>query len=207
MTYVTLIKTPILNCSTSQLVITKDQVRCINKINLLVDEIKALLEEQKTVKVTAEEKGYYLGYKVGLERSQKDNSNLFSEYLIELSEEVISKCNIQKNTIIDLALAITKKIVSSMDSEEIIMGITNKAISHFKEKEKIKIQVNSKIAKSIKTKLQDKYGSDDSSPYIEIIDDPSIDLLDCIITSEYGVVDASFNEQLQVLKHHLAKEL
>jgi flagellar biosynthesis/type III secretory pathway protein FliH len=207
MTYVTLINTPVLNIATDQNVINKDQVKCINDIHLLVNEIKLLRDEQLATRKLAEKEGFNVGYKEGLEKSLNDTKKQFSDYLIRTTEEINDKLTIQKNTIVQLAIEITKKIVTSMNSEEIVMCIVSNAIKFFREGEGLKVQINKVIANNIKEKIQAKYSHDNMSPNIEVIEDPNIDTLDCIITSEYGVTDASFKEQIKALERHLKKAL
>jgi flagellar biosynthesis/type III secretory pathway protein FliH len=119
----------------------------------------------------------------------------------------MNKLTIQKKTIIELAIEITKKIVSNIDAEIIIMENLTKIINNFENNEKIEIKLNTTIANVIRNKLQAKYSGSGKLLNIEINDNPNIDILDCIITTEHGVIDASFKEQIKLLESHLIRVL
>jgi flagellar biosynthesis/type III secretory pathway protein FliH len=207
MTYVTILNSELLTCLSDQIVISKEEVRCINDINSLVQELQSLTNRISEDKQEAEENGFNEGYSEGLRISQKDAKEQFIEYLDKLTDDVYEKITLQKSEIIDLAIEITKKIVSSIDSDEVVTSIAKTAVSQFKEQDSIKIQVNSEIAEAIQTRLKDKRINADVFPKLEIVNNPNVGILDCIITSEHGVIDASFNEQLKTLKHRLIESL
>lgn len=207
MAYVTIIKTPTISCATNDIVLSKNDVRYVNNISLVAQQIEMHLKKQIKDKKEAEKKGYEKGYKKGLEKSNSEAVNLFSEYLLNISDKVMNKLTIQKKTIIELAIEITKKIVSNIDAEIIIMENLTKVINNFKNNEKIEIKLNTTIANVIRNKLQAKYSGSGKLLNIEINDNPNIDILDCIITTEHGVIDASFKEQIKLLESHLIRVL
>jgi flagellar assembly protein FliH len=207
MTFITIVNTPALNIATDQHILDKDQVRSVNNIHHLVKEIEALRDDQLKACKEAKEQGYENGYKEGMEKSYKESKHLFSEFLAKTSDEIINTHTLQRKDIVDLAIEITKKIVSNIESDEIVVGIAENAISHYGKKESIKIKVNSEIADKIKIKLSRKSTISDEYPKIEIVEDPKISELDCIIMSESGVTDASFDEQLKKLERHLVRNL
>jgi flagellar biosynthesis/type III secretory pathway protein FliH len=207
MAYVTIIKTPTISCATNDIVLSKNDVRYVNNISLVAQQIEMHLKKQIKDKKEAEKKGYEKGYKKGLEKSNSEAVNLFSEYLLNISDKVMNKLTIQKKTIIELAIEITKKIVSNIDAEIIIMENLTKIINNFENNEKIEIKLNTTIANVIRNKLQAKYSGSDKLLNIEINDNPNIDILDCIITTEHGVIDASFKEQIKLLESHLIRVL
>jgi flagellar biosynthesis/type III secretory pathway protein FliH len=207
MTYVTLINTPILNCSSDNKVISKDQVRSINDLQSLVDEMRILKDKQVNRNKEAEQHGFNAGYDEGLRKSQIDAKKQFSDYLAKTAVEIEEQLVLQRSTIVDLAIEITKKIVSSIDSEEIVLGIASKAVTRFKEGDTLKVQVNCDIAENIKTKLYARCCDTDVNSNIEIVANPNLDVLDCIIKSEHGEIDASFTEQINTLKNHLVSAL
>ncbi len=209
MTFVTLINSEVLNCSSDKIVITKDEVRCLNDIHILLSDIEILKNNEQKNKLVAEKNGLQAGYSEGLKLSQIEAKSEFEAYLAKISYEINEKISVQRNTIIDLAIEITKKVVACIDSDEVVTGIASKAVTQFKKQDSVKIQVHTELAENIKTKLREKCSSSgaESYPNIEVIQNPNLDVLDCIISSEYGVIDASFNEQIKRLKHHLVQSL
>lgn len=209
MTFVTLINSEVLNCSSDKIVITKDEVRCLNDIHILLSDIEILKNIEQKNKLVAEKNGLQAGYSEGLKLSQIEAKSEFEAYLAKISYEINEKISVQRNTIIDLAIEITKKVVACIDSDEVVTGIASKAVTQFKKQDSVKIQVHTELAENIKTKLREKCSSSgaESYPNIEVIQNPNLDVLDCIISSEYGVIDASFNEQIKRLKHHLVQSL
>jgi flagellar assembly protein FliH len=204
MTYILIFNTSELSCETDQLVLTQAQAKHIDSTELLLNEISGLKDsEQKKVK-DAESNGFKKGCDEGLSISLKEAKSLFIEYLESISERVIESHTLSEQAILDLALNITQKIALEIGSEDMITGIALRAIKNLKSDKPLEIRVNSGFADSVERKLQHLTNSNNGSiPHIEVVPDPNIGELDCIITSDSGVTEASFDQQLHLLKQQL----
>jgi flagellar biosynthesis/type III secretory pathway protein FliH len=200
-----LFNTSDVSCATDQLVLTLEQAKQFEKLDCLIDEINQLRENEHDHIKSAKENGFDQGYKEGLNVSRKEMNLLFSEYLESITRRVIEEHTLSQQDILELALNITRKIALEIGSEDMIAGIAQRAIKNLKTEKPLEIKVNAEIATTVEQKLSDRKAMNNNGiPInIEVVPDPNIGTLDCIITSDSGVTEASFEQQLKLLEQQL----
>jgi flagellar assembly protein FliH len=204
MTYIMLFNTSDLSCQTNQLVLTKAQAKHLESTDLLLNEISQLKANEKQAINDAEKEGFQKGYDRGLSVSLKEAKSLFTKYLETITEKVIETHTLSERSILNLALNITQKIALDIGPEDMVTGIAKRAIKNLKSEKTLEIVVNAQIADYVEHKLNNLIENDNGlTPHIEVVPDPNIGELDCIIKSDSGVTEASFEQQLQLLKQKL----
>jgi flagellar biosynthesis/type III secretory pathway protein FliH len=206
MTYILLFNNTLNSCETDQLILSKEQAKHIETSEQLLQEISELKKTEKNCINAAELKGFSNGYNKGLNKSLDEAKSHFIEYLASITRRVIETHTLSEKSILDLAINITQKIAHEVGSENMIAGIAQRAIKNLKSEEPLEIRVNSELAEYVKQKVKDLLHSNSGlTPHIEVIPDPNIGKLDCIITSDSGVTEASFEQQIYVLKENINK--
>ena len=155
-------------------------------------------EEAETIKKSAFEEGY----RKGLEQANSDLEafkNNFSEFM-----------NAPKNVfeyiapdILELSVDIAKKIIKKeveSDPQVLVNTIVDVLKTVSKSEPKINIRVKPQAVQFIKDTLPNityQYGIDAK---INIIADPSIEEGGCVFQTNNGIVDASIDTQLEIIK-------
>ena len=158
-------------------------------------------EESENIKKSAFEEGYRLG----LEKSQSD--------LEKFREEFSKFMNARKEVfeyiapdILELSVDIAKKIIKKeleSDPQVLINTIVDVLRTVSKNEPKITIRVRPQSVQFIKDTIPNityQYGIDSK---INIVSDPSIEEGGCVFQTNNGIVDASIDTQLEIIKKSL----
>lgn len=158
-------------------------------------------EESENIKKSAFEEGYRLG----LEKANAD-LDVFREQLAQFMSakndvfEYIAPDILEIS--VDIAKTIIKKEVDS-DPQVIVNTIIDVLKNVSKNEPKITIRVRPQSVQFIKDTIPNityQYGIDSK---INIISDPSVDEGGCILQTNNGIVDASIDTQIEIIKKAL----
>ena len=158
-------------------------------------------EEAENIKKSAFEEGY----RKGLEQSAADLENFRSE----LSNFMNAKKDVFEYIapdILEISVDIAKKIIKKeveSDPQVLINTIIDVLKTVSKSEPKINIRVKPQAVQFIKDTLPNityQYGIDAK---INIVSDPSIEDGGCIFQTNNGIVDASIDTQLEIIKKAL----
>lgn len=160
-------------------------------------------EESENIKKSAFEEGYRLG----LEKANADLENFRNEFVCFMNArkdvfEYIAPDILEIS--VDIARTIIKKELES-DPQVLLNTIIDVLKKVSKNESKIVIKVHPHSAQFIKDTLPNityEYGIDTK---INILADPSIDNGGCVLQTNNGIVDASINTQLEIIKKALAE--
>lgn len=208
MAFITLINNRGLTCATDQMVLTPAQVESIENIANLQRTFSRIRDIELKLIENAKAEGYEKGYQEGLSASVKDVKLLFTEFLDSTIESMIETHTLTQKSILELALNVTRKIAEEIGPETVITGIAHRAINQLKAEKPIEIKVHAELADTVKQKLESRRPRHDANtPLVEVIPDPSMGQFDCVITSDLGVTEASFEQQLKSLDHQLGRAI
>ena len=158
-------------------------------------------EESENIKRSAFEEGY----RQGLEKASADIEDFkeqFSQYMSAKQDvfEYIAPDILEIS--VDIAKKIIKKELES-DPQVILNTIIEVLRTISKSEQKITIRVRPQSVQFIKDKIPNRtyhYGIDSK---INIIADPSIDDGGCVFQTNNGIVDASIDTQIEIIKKAL----
>lgn len=158
-------------------------------------------EESENIKRSAFEEGYRLG----LEKAQAD----MEQFRDELSKFMNAKKDVFEYIapdILEISVDIAKKILKreiETDPQIIIDTIIDVLKTVSKNEPKITIRVRPQsvqFVKDVLPSLSYEYGIDAK---ISVVADPSIDDGGCVLETNNGIVDASVDTQLEIIKKAL----
>ena len=158
-------------------------------------------EESENIKKSAFEEGY----RKGLEKSEKD----LEKFRTELSKFMSARQDVFEYIapdILEISVDIAKKIIKKeleTDPQVIINTIIEVLKTVSKSEPKITIRVKPQAVQFIKDTLPNityQYGIESK---INILADPSIEEGGCVFQTGNGIVDASIDTQLEIIKKSL----
>lgn len=158
-------------------------------------------EEAETIKKSA----YDEGYRNGLNQASSDIENLRNNVVkfLGASKEVFEYI---APDILEISIEIAKKIIKKeveTDPQVLINTITDVLKTISKNEPKINIRVRPQSAQFVKDTLPTvtyQYGIEAK---INVIADPSVEEGGCIFQTANGIVDASIDTQLEIIKKAL----
>ncbi|MBR6126443.1 hypothetical protein IKQ21_02040 [bacterium] len=158
-------------------------------------------EEAENIKKSAFEEGY----RKGLEKADGDIQQ-FKQNIINFIGAPKEVFEYIAPDILEISVDIAKKIIKKeIESDpQVLMNIIVDVLKSISKNEpKINIRVRPQSASFIKDSIQDityQYGIDSK---INIISDPSIEEGGCVFQTNNGIVDASIDTQLEIIKKSL----
>ncbi len=158
-------------------------------------------EEAENIKRSAYEEGYRIGLEKASEDLQKlrDNMKNFMNATQEVFEYIAPD-------ILEISVSIAKKIIKKeveSDPQILVNTIVDVLKTVTKSEPKVSIRVRPQSVNFIKDTLPNvtyEYGIDSK---INIISDPSIEEGGCVLQTNNGIVDASIDTQLEIIKKAL----
>ena len=158
-------------------------------------------EESESIRKSA----YEEGYRLGLEKSKAD----IEHFRAELSNFMNAKQDVFEyiapdilEISVDIAKTIIKKELES-DPQVLINTIVEVLRTVSKSESKINIRVRPQIAQFVKDTIPNityQYGIESK---INVISDPSIEDGGCVFQTSNGIVDASIDTQIEIIKKAL----
>ena len=158
-------------------------------------------EESENIKKSAFDEGYRLG----LEKASAD----LDAFRNELSKFMNAKKDVFEfiaPDILEISVDIAKKIIKKelqSDPQTLINTIVDVLRSVSKNEAKINIRVHPHAVQFIKDTIPNityQYGIDSK---INVISDPSVDEGGCVFQTSNGIVDASIDNQMEIIKKAL----
>jgi flagellar assembly protein FliH len=206
MTYITILNNDLVTCATDQLILSKNEIKELNTIDKLLSELTELKESEESKLHAVRQEAYQDGFNEGLNEGKKELSCQFREYLKDTTHNVYLNSMESEETIINLATEIIRKIASDFNSKDVITGIVSTAIKEHKHFNQLEIRVNPIYVEYLKDTVSNLNENGSRKVVsIDIIGDPEMGDLDCVIKTESGTTVASFDEQLNQLKNLLTE--
>jgi len=158
-------------------------------------------EEADTIKETAAKEGY----RAGIEQAESD--------ILELRSKIADFISAKKEVfeyiapdILEISVDIAQKIIKKEVTQnpqiifETILDVMN---SISKEESRITVRLNPLQADLVRTELPEYISSMGVEAKINVVSDDSIAEGGCIINTNNGIVDASLDTQLEIIKEAL----
>ena len=140
----------------------------------------------------------------GLEQGQEHAARQNSELMLQFAQRTDEALLKMQDELAQLVVNAVRKIVHDLDPEEkakqaIIGGLELVRGSH-----KLLIRVNPQVQAAVAAQL-DSIAHRFS--HLEVVGDAHLDLDDCILESDIGIVNANLEQQLQVIEQTLRAAL
>lgn len=189
-----------------------DERRAKKKLNKLDPEemIKQAKARAEQIEQEAYEKGFSQGEKDGFQLGEQKAQKLVNKIMEilegfnNITQDIIKH---HEGNIISLIYAISEKIIhkkiesGEYDLREIIL----KAIDSIKERNKIKIHVNSQDYELMKTLIPEIEKKIKDLGSIDVVSNSSIKKGGCIVESSCGSVDATIETRLKIIRDCIEK--
>lgn len=158
-------------------------------------------EEADTIKETAAKEGY----RAGIEQAESD--------IISLRQKIADFISAKKEVfeyiapdILEISVDIAKKIIKKeveQNPEVILESILDVMQTLSKEEPRITIKLNPLQTDIVRTELPEYVSSMGIEAKINVVADESVSEGGCIINTNNGIVDASLDTQLEIIKEAL----
>ena len=163
----------------------------------LISEAEAAAER---IRQKAEE-DYQKRYDEGFEKGQNEGKMEYADKLIDLIMSQVDSLAALENDMWQVVVDSVKKIIGELPDDEQIVRVVRKAINSVRGMKHLLVKVSQADEPAVREDLKMLLVSPDgSSGYIEIVADASLHHGDCILETSMGIVNASLDFQIDMLK-------
>lgn len=165
--------------------------RIVERANELLREAEARVEE---IKANARFEGLIEGRERGLRDCARAMQALIQARAVA-TDELRRRAG-------EVAIGVVKHIAPSIGAERLVASLVAEAMQRMVFEPHLLVRIHPDVVEPARREIRALGAA--VPPDIEIIGDPDLGRLDCIIESEGGVVRAGFNEQLEQTRRILA---
>jgi len=175
-----------------------------------VEQLEILKRELKTTKKSSYQDGVSAGEKtgyqqgVGLVQKEIEKFATLIESIRSQQEELIES---SEQFVLSFALKVAEKIIGSTDFSTLkldrdkLQEVVAESLKNFPNSTKYTLRVHretGEVVEKYKTEIQKQI---QKPVEISIIEDPTLKMNDCLVESDYGVLDARIESQFKEIKN------
>jgi len=181
----------------------------LNELEMLRDEMKYVTEKQFSA-------GFAEGERVG----RKAEKGLLKQQMTSLTELVKSikqhETGIIKNTekvILDFAFKVAEKIIGTIAltdvelNKDILEKLIEDAVNYFSENTKYLLHVHGSTLGHVKSLIPEIQANLGHSVSMNVCENPSLKPGECLVETEYGMLDARFETQFTEIKKQILNDV
>jgi type III secretion protein L len=175
----------------------KDQAKAI--VTKASHQSQTTLAAADKVYEDEKQRGHAEGFEAG---SQKVVETLFS--MVEKGIEYVEKL---EGTLVYVVRQSLAKILGEVEDNQKIVAIVRQALKMVKDSKGVKLRLHPDNVGVVRTRLDEVLATLPTSPTIDCSPDSTMTKDQCILETEFGIVDASLDIQLQSIVNTLEKTL
>ena len=143
-----------------------------------------------------------LGYDKGLDDSKEE----IAIQKLEQVEKSIDYLSSMENKIVEIVLTALKKCVAEIGDKELMVQVVQKAMQAVvRNQQQVVLKVSPEMLPTVKERLNEILSKFPGVNYSNLMDDPRIKGVSCIIETDAGNVEASLDHQLAAIEKALGK--
>ena len=159
-------------------------------------EVKDKKREQEAL--AAKANALRTGFQQGKEQASAELANQLLEFSMKMN---VAVSNMERQ-LVDVVVHAVRKIINDFDDTQLVESAVERGMQLVRGSQKLIIRVNPQMYESVSVKLA---AVQDTSRHIELVSDAHLKPSDCILESDIGIVNASTEQQLDVITKVLRK--
>lgn len=137
--------------------------------------------------------------KKGFKEGMREAHNKKVELLLANTAQIIHSYQEVEQTLTDLVIESVRKILNEYDKEELAYQVVRKALYLIGEGSQVKVKIAADVAAPVRAKINEALEFYPGLEKFEVIADPNLGDGDCQIESNFGIIHASVDEQMEAL--------
>lgn len=172
--------------------------------------LKEAMEEAEKITKTSHQKGFESGREQGYQSGSEEVKRLIavvhkiSGELIARRDKILAET---EKELIDLVLLISTKVIKSLTESQkrVVYDNIMAALSKMKVRAEVTLRVNPEDIYTVTKHKKDFIEMVEGVENIRILEDPNVDKGGCVVTSEFGSIDAKISTQLAEIEEQIRK--
>ncbi|MBQ2336625.1 MAG: HrpE/YscL family type III secretion apparatus protein [Victivallales bacterium] len=170
-----------------------------------MDVLSAAQKEAEDIRQQAREE-FEAQRKLGYDKGLDDSKEEIAIQKLEQVEKSIDYLSSMENKIVEIVLTALKKCVAEIGDKELMVQVVQKAMQAVvRNQQQVVLKVSPEMLPTVKERLNEILSKFPGVNYINLMDDPRIKGVSCIIETDAGNVEASLDHQLVAIEKALGK--
>ena len=170
-----------------------------------MDVLSAAQKEAEDIRQQAREE-FEAQRKLGYDKGLDDSKEEIAIQKLEQVEKSIDYLSSMENKIVEIVLTALKKCVAEIGDKELMVQVVQKAMQAVvRNQQQVVLKVSPEMLPTVKERLNEILSKFPGGNYINLMDDPRIKGVSCIIETDAGNVEASLDHQLAAIEKALGK--
>ena len=170
-----------------------------------MDVLSAAQKEAEDIRQQAREE-FEAQRKLGYDKGLDDSKEEIAIQKLEQVEKSIDYLSSMENRIVVIVLTALKKCVAEIGDKELMVQVVQKAMQAVvRNQQQVVLKVSPEMLPTVKERLNEILSKFPGVNYINLMDDPRIKGVSCIIETDAGNVEASLDHQLAAIEKALGK--
>ena len=170
-----------------------------------MDVLSAAQKEAEDIRQQAREE-FEAQRKLGYDKGLDDSKEEIAIQKLEQVEKSIDYLSSMENKIVEIVLTALKKCVAEIGEKELMVQVVQKAMQAVvRNQQQVVLKVSPEMLPTVKERLNEILSKFPGVNYINLMDDPRIKGVSCIIETDAGNVEASLDHQLAAIEKALGK--
>jgi flagellar assembly protein FliH len=155
--------------------------------------------------------GEKAGYQSGVDNIQESIQNL-NQVLLEIQQQQTELLHGCEQLVVDFALKLLEKVMGTQEFQNLtvdsakLQQLVERALSEFADSAKFVIRLHRDVAKIVEARKSEFNAMLVNEGTVVIVEDPSLQPGDCLIETDFGVLDARVESQINELKSVFSRQ-
>jgi flagellar biosynthesis/type III secretory pathway protein FliH len=172
----------------------------VSELNGLLSEAGRILQTAKRQAELLQRRAYFDGRAAGVAHAQAEAV----KHILEAQKQARELVAASELRIVELAISIVARIVPRLDQGELVAALAAEGLAAIQEERHICVRISSGAEKSTRAMLDRWQATHPEVETVELVIDPQLDLMACVVETELGRIEVGLSAQLEAVRTTLA---
>jgi type III secretion protein L len=172
----------------------------VSEVTGLLGEANRILHTAKRQTELLQRRAYFDGRAAGAAHAQAEAI----KRVLDAQKQAREIVDASQTRIVELAVAIVARIAPQLDQGELIAALAAEGLSAIHDERHLCIRINGSAVQSTRTMLDKWQQAHPEVETVEILVDPALEPLGCVIESELGRIEVGLSAQLEAVRTGLS---
>jgi len=172
----------------------------VSELNGLLSEAGRVLQTARRQAELLQRRAYFDGRAAGVAHAQSEAI----KHVLEAQKQARELVAASELRIVELAVSIVARIAPRLDQGELVAALAAEGLAAIREERHICVRISSAAEKSTRAMLERWQGTHPEIETVELVIDPLLDPMACVVETELGRIEVGLSAQLAAVRTTLA---
>lgn len=172
----------------------------VSEMSGLLSEAVRVLQTAKRQTELLQRRAYFDGRAAGIAHAHAESI----KHVLDAERQARELVAASELRIVKLAISIVERIAPRLDQGDLVAALASEGLAAIREERHICLRINSAAEKSVRPMLDRWQGAHPEVETVELVIDPQLDPMACVVETELGRIEVSLPAQLQAVRTILA---